>query len=202
MQDTQTRIAEEINESRSRVLEWRRNETQISLANQILQEDPLLIPQHNTQLDHSYAQPTLPDRPKLRLHSSWEPSPRNLEPLHNHTNDDTHFPWNDSDDDPLLHNEDTHQEPIYPWDDSEDEPTPPLRDHTIPNYPWSDSENSSELPQHNISGITHNSKGPPTTPSTTDSCAPLHLTSPTPTPFKESEDTTNGPLLRRPREPD
>ena len=98
--NTQTRIATELNKTRSRALEWKRNETQIRLANQIIQTDttPTTLP--SQQLDHSYSQPLPEDRPKLRLHASWEPQLRDLEPLTSNK-DSPLYPWDDSEDDPV-----------------------------------------------------------------------------------------------------
>ena len=191
------------------------------MANRLLQDNTTPTP----PLPHSYSQPATSDRPKLRLHSSWEPSPRYLEPF-------THCSWatplhpgDDPDDDVLRsqNTEDSNTGSSYPWDDSEDDSTPtqPQRKYSHPPpqpYPWSDSESSSEplvnQPPSHADTVRENSSQTSsllqTSPaasllrssSTTTNCsAPTRYTSPTPSTPKEPEDILHRATLLRPREP-
>ena len=72
VRDTQARISEELNEICSRTLEWKRNETQIYLANQLLHHDTTPTPPSAPQTDHTYSQPVTTGIQKINLHSSWE----------------------------------------------------------------------------------------------------------------------------------
>ena len=134
-----------LNKTRSRAVEWKRYETQIYLANRIIQADTPSTALPPLQLDHSYSQPPRDDRIKLRLHKCWEPPLRHQEPLTSNLTPTTR-PWTHSDLNPLPTPTSVRRDHLslpsshYPWSDSDDEQTPPANRCASPFFPWDDSE--------------------------------------------------------------
>ena len=117
IKDAQLRIATEINDSRSRAIEWKRNTAQLRIGDSIIQSATT----YNNQiqdLDHTYA---LDPPPKTNLQACWDTSSKTRCST-------TPYPWSDSEDEPTNTQEDTN--PYQPTADKGN----PTR------YSWSDSE--------------------------------------------------------------
>ena len=139
IKNTQTRIAAELNATRSRSLEWKRNQTQNTIAQNIISDIPSTDELTSLPNDHTYSQ--LPNKPathsKMKLHSAWDYRPSRTPNSHNPHNS---LPTACSTD--LSHQ--TPGSPHYPWGDSDSDnavsPNKQDRATHINHFPWADSD--------------------------------------------------------------